>query len=433
MPRFDNEGFNPGRRIDNDNRDRSVPANENYYRGATPDDFKPSDAAVRDNQKPANDFVPMNQNNFNQSYNQFNQNYQNSYQQSYDEESLRRQREREEYSKMRAAQRQENRGKKKKKSRKSKKRIVLGIIVAILLILVLMVESVLGKMTYDDKVDNKYVAAQQLEHSPLVKNILLLGVDARENQDKETSRPDTMMLISLDMKHHCIKMTSFLRDTWVYVPSLDKEQRLNASTSKDGYSGVVDTIEYNFGVDIDGYIVTNFEMFQELVDSVGGVEITVTKKEAKEVNKHKKRYGNVHLDAGTNTLDGKQALAYCRIRKIDTDFNRTKRQRVVMTALLDKAKKNPLRLYKMANAAAPYIETDLSKMQLRGVAAFAGICVSGKMFQEKVPFEGTWEYANKRGASVIAINIDENKTKLIDYIYNKSAKDLEATQTENDE
>ena len=438
MPRFDNEGFNPKQRIDNDSRDRSVPDSENYYRGATPDfgfnPNQPSGAEVRDNQNPYNNYVPMNQNtdlrppNYNsRQYNQYQQPYQ-SYQQSYDDEAARRQKEREEYSKMRAQQRQQKQGKKKVKSKKNKKRIVLGVIIAIILILVLMVESVLGKMNYDEHIDNKYVAAQELEHSALVKNILLLGVDARKNQKKETSRPDTMMLISLDMKHHCIKMTSFLRDTWVYVPTLQREQRLNASTGKTGYSGVVDAIEYNFGVDVDGYIVTNFEMFQELVDSVGGVEINVTKKEAKEVNKHKKRYGNVHLPSGTNTLNGKQALAYCRIRKIDTDFNRTKRQRTVMTAILDKAKKNPFKLYKMASASAEYIETDLTKSQLRGVAAFAGMCVSGEMFQEKVPFEGTWEYANKSGASVIAINIKENKAKLIDYIYNKTAADLKAQQ-----
>ena len=165
--------------------------------------------------------------------------------------------------------------------------------------------------------------------------------------------------------------------------------------------------------------------------SVGGVDIKVTKKEAKEVTSHKGRYGNVKLKAGTHTLNGKQALAYCRIRKIDTDFNRTQRQRTVMSALLDKAKKNPFRLYKMANAGAEYIETDLTKAQLKGVAAFAGMCVSGEMFQEKVPFEGTWEYANKGGASVIAINIDKNKEMLIDYIYNKTAKELKAQQEQN--
>ena len=169
-------------------------------------------------------------------------------------------------------------------------------------------------------------------------------------------------------------------------------------------------------------------MFKSLVDSVGGVEVTVTKKEAKEVNSHQKRYGKVKLHSGTHVLNGKQALAYCRIRKIDTDFNRTQRQRTVMTALLNKAKKNPFRLYKMANAGAEYIETDLTKSQLKAIAAFAGICVSGEMFQEKIPFEGTWEYANKGGASVIAIDIDENKAKLLEYIFDKTAKELKAQQ-----
>ena len=418
MPRFDNEGFNPKKRIDNDYRDRSVPDDENYYKNVTPDDeFIPmhaSGAEVLDNQPRYQDYT----NNRAQSY------------ASPDE--LREQREREEYAKMRAAQRaqkkQESNAKKKQSSKKKKKVAAVAIILAIILILTGMVEVVLAKMNYDEKKENTYVSAAQLQSSPSVKNILLLGVDARKNQKKETSRPDTMMLISLDTKHHCIKMTSFLRDTWVYVPSLGHEQRLNASTGKDGYSGVVDAIEYNFGVKVDGYIVTNFEMFKSLVDSVGGVDITVTKKEAKEVNSHRGRYGKVKLKSGTHTLTGKQALAYCRIRKIDTDFNRTQRQRTVMTALLNKAKKNPFRLYKMANAGAEYIETDLTKTQLKGIAAFAGICVSGEMFQEKVPFEGTWEYANKGGASVIAINIDKNKQMLIDYIYNKTAKELKAQQ-----
>ncbi len=411
MPRFDNEGFNPQRRINNDSRDRSVPEDENYYRGATPDEYVPmhsSSAEIRDNQPGYG-----------------GNNYPT-------EEELREQREREEYLKMRADQRaqrkQESQAKKKISNKKKRKVTVLAVILAVILILVGMVEGVLAKMNYDEHLDNKYVAAADLKDSGSVKNILLLGVDARKNQKKETSRPDTMMLISLDMKHHCIKMTSFLRDTWVYVPSLEKEQRLNASTGKTGYSGVVDAIEYNFGVDVDGYIVTNFEMFQSLVDSVGGVEIKVTKKEAKEVTSHKGRYGNVKLKAGRRTLNGKQALAYCRIRKIDTDFNRTQRQRTVMTAILNKAKKNPFKLYKMANASAEYIETDLTKAQLKGVAAMAGFCISGDMFQEKVPFEGTWEYANKGGASVIAIDIDKNKEKLIEYIYTKTAKQLKAEQ-----
>ena len=95
-----------------------------------------------------------------------------------------------------------------------------------------------------------------------------------------------MMLISFDREHGCIKMTSFLRDSWVYIPVADKKQRLNAACTYGGYSGVVDTIEYNFGVDIDGYVVADFEMFKIMVDSIGGVEVEVTEKEANEVTNH---------------------------------------------------------------------------------------------------------------------------------------------------
>ncbi|MFR5875986.1 MAG: LCP family protein, partial [Eubacterium sp.] len=269
----------------------------------------------------------------------------------------------------------------------------------------------------------------ELKDSALVKNILLLGVDARSDDKADASRADSMMLISVDMKHRCIKMTSFLRDTWVYIPAHDGEQRLNAACTYGGYSGVVDTIEYNFGVEIDGYVVADFEMFKVLVDSIGGVEVEVTEKEAKEVTNHKKRYGNVKLEAGKQTLTGEQALAYCRIRKIDTDFMRTKRQRTVMQSIISGMKSSNLfSLYGMAYKSAPYIETDLSKSQIKSLAVCAAACLSGKMVETRVPFEGTWEYANKNGASVIAINVDDNKKELIDYIYDKSADDIIAEQ-----
>ncbi len=410
MPRFDNEGFNPQKRINNDTRDRSVPIDENYY-GSAPDDLpffksKPSSAEVRDNQDDIYSDI-------NAAYNEDNE-----------------LREREEYQRMRAEQRQQKKQssnqKKKKRNKRNRKLSVLAILLAIIIIAVGMVEGVLAKVNYDKAKDNPYVTASELKSDPAVKNVLLLGVDARPDQEVETSRPDTMMLLSIDTKHHCIKSTSFLRDTWVYIPSLDKNQRLNASTGKDGYSGVAQTIEYNFGVKVDGYVVTNFEMFKVLVDSIGGVEVNVTKKEAKEVNKHKKRYGGAKLEAGQHNLTGEQALAYCRIRKIDTDFNRTKRQRTVINAILNKAKKNPLRLYSMANASAKYIETDLSKSQLKAVGAYLGFCITGEMFEEKIPFEGTWDYANHGGASVIDIDVEKNKEMLIDYIYNQTAAELKA-------
>ena len=429
MPRFDNEGFNPDKRIDNDTRDRSVPQDENYYADLeSAFGFSAKQAGeVIDNQTPSdiNSYID------NFSIAPPHRDERQSQQGFRPEVTRDRDAERRRENKRQVTQRPKR--KRRRRSRGStptpKKifRAVIAVILAFALIGVLLVNAVLGRINYDEPKDNQYVAARQLEKSFMVKNILLLGVDARPNQESETSRADSMMLISIDMKHKCIKMTSFLRDTWVYIPAHEGEQRLNAASSYDGYSGVVDTIEYNFGVDIDGYVVADFEMFKVLVDSIGGVEVDVTKKEAKEVTSHKKRYGNVTLEAGKHKLTGEQALAYCRIRKIDTDFMRTKRQRTVITSILSEVKKgNPFKLINMALRSAPYIETNLSKGKLIRTAMAGAMCVKGDMVQRRVPFEHTWDYANKNGASVIAINTEKNKDMLIDYIYYKTAEEIKA-------
>lgn len=315
--------------------------------------------------------------------------------------------------------------KRPKKSGKSKKKgktiaiAVVAVILALVLGLFGSVESVLGKINYDDKTQNEYIAADKLTSSDKVKNILLLGVDARSNDKDEASRADTMMLISIDKAHGCIKMTSFQRDSWVYIPKADKKQRLNAACTYGGYSGVVDTIEYNFGVKIDGYVVTDFEMFKVMVDSIGGVEAEISEKEANEVTNHPGRYGNVTLKSGKYKLTGEQALAYCRIRKIDTDWKRTERQRTIMQAILKGVvSSGPISAIKTAKAVAPYIQTNLSKSEIKSIALNALGCVSGGFEQASCPFEGTWKYANKGGASVITLDVDANKEKLIDFIYN---------------
>lgn len=174
-------------------------------------------------------------------------------------------------------------------------------------------------------------------------------------------------------------------------------------------------------------------MFKVLIDSLGGVEVDVTEAEANEVTNHPYRYDHVTLESGKYKLTGEQALAYCRIRKIDTDFVRTQRQRTVMSAILDGAKHSgPFKLYRMAFRSAPYIETDLTKGQLLRFVADAGICITGDMHQQKVPFEGTWEYANIQGNSVITINTEKNKEMLIDYIYKQSSDEINAQESSSD-
>lgn len=451
MPRYENEGWNPNQRKNNDDLDRTVPLDENYYSSDPYVDLNFNNRTGRrqddviDNQRrdtgfnpcsmpeeyPSGNIEPPVQYNRTETPQSFvSETPQDFMQDSKDTRSGHFSRQNDRTDK--PGRNKKNSGKGPNKKHLKPIQSILLMLLVLILICVGSVFPVLGKINYNDPKENKYVNAADLQDSSMVKNVLLLGVDARSNDEAEASRSDTMMLISVDMKHRTVKLTSFLRDTWVYIPCEDTEQRLNAACTYGGYSGVVDTIEYNFGVQIDNYVVTDFEMFKVLVDAIGGVEVDVTKAEAKEVTNHPKRYGNVKLESGKHTLTGEQALAYCRIRKIDTDFVRTKRQRTVMTAIIKKMKSsNPFTLYSMASKAAPYIETDMSKNELMSFVAKAGIC-AGSIHQTRVPFEDTWSYANIRGNSVIQIDKDKNKELLIDFIYNKTSAELEAEEAKAD-
>ncbi len=397
MPRFDSEGFNPEKRIKNDDRDRSVPEDENYYAKKS-FDFDEED--IFDNQ----DSQSVDINNF-----------------VFESDIPQRP----------TAPKPKNAKKQKSHSKPDVLKIVtalLGVLIILFVGVIGFAGSVFSKITFDDNRPNEYISSTDLKSSPKVKNILLLGVDSRDPEDDTNSRSDSMMLISVDSEHNCVKMVSFLRDSWVYIPALDKYQRLNAACSADGFNGVVDTIEYNFGVDIDGYVVADFEMFKVLVDSVGGVEVDVTEQEADEVTNHPVRYGNVTLEAGKYKLTGEQALAYCRIRKIDTDFMRAYRQRTVMQSILKSVKSaNPVKLLLMASKCAPYIETNLSKTDIMQTGISALSCI-GTMVETRVPFDSTWSYKTIQGNSVISIDADKNKEMLIDTIYNKTPDEIKQSE-----
>ena len=427
MPRFDEEGFNPKKRIDNDSRDRSVPVDEDYF---NQNDFNSDD--VIDNQNTTDIDLDAFMKEFDEPKRSARQSADDFVPQVYVDRDAEKRRENEERARKRRKSSPPPRRKRKKNSTANKAKNIFRAVIAVILAVIIgagcFVGNAMGKVTYDDKRKNQYVSRSDLAHSSSVTNILLLGVDARNPKDDTASRSDSMMLISIDKAHNCIKMVSFLRDTWVYIPCIDKKQRLNAACQYDGYNGVVDTIEYNFGIDIDGYVVADFEMFKVLVDSIGGVEVEVSEKEAKEVTSHKGRYGNVKLDAGKYKLTGEQALAYCRIRKIDTDFMRAYRQRTVMQAILKSVKSaNPIKLVSMASKAAPYIETNLSKAKIISSGLKALPCI-GDMAEVRVPFDGTWQYATIGGASVITIDVDKNKEQLKDLIYNKTAAEIKAEQ-----
>lgn len=197
-----------------------------------------------------------------------------------------------------------------------------------------------------------------------VVNVLLIGADSRYG--KNEGNTDTMMLISLNRKTKKITMVSFFRDSYLYIQG-DTESRcdkLNAAFSMGGPECLLKTIENNFKIDIDNYVMVNFESFAKIIDAMGGVTVNVQKYEADYI---KKRF-DVDIGYGENQkLDGDEALCFCRIRYCDADgdVSRTRRQREVINAIMDEAKSASVtKLNKYVNALLPYVYTGFSNTQI---------------------------------------------------------------------
>lgn len=212
-----------------------------------------------------------------------------------------------------------------------------------------------------------------------VVNILLIGDDYRE-YDGSTSPGlyDVIMIATMDKKHGTLKLSSIMRDTLVEVAGQDKYMKINASGKKEygGIKNLYKTIALNFNIKVDGYAKVGFDAFKEVVDAVDGVEVELTETEVKYLNhtnyiwKKKDR----KLKVGKQTLNGNQALGYCRIRKgmdvigepvvtangLTDDYGRTWRQRTLLTAVFDKMKSQPLSKWvEVANDVLGDVTTDL--------------------------------------------------------------------------
>lgn len=174
-------------------------------------------------------------------------------------------------------------------------------------------------------------------YSKDVLNILCIGVDTR-NKNTISGLTDSMIIISVNKVLGTITLTSVMRDSYAYLESPDgvgSFNKINSAFPFYGIDNLIDTMESHFKIKIDGYAMINFNFFKAVIDKLGGVEVWVQQYEADYINEN---YG-FNLTAGTNTLNGEEALAFCRSRNCDSDgdVSRTRRQRQVIVALLGKA------------------------------------------------------------------------------------------------
>ena len=232
----------------------------------------------------------------------------------------------------------------------------------------------LSNMAGDDLGDidvSEELLALKKDHDVL--NIALFGVDSREDSYDDT-RSDAIMVLSYNFNTKESFLTSVVRDSYVFIDDYYGYQKINHAYAYGGPALTIKTMNQNFDLDIQDYVAVNFEIVEKLIDAVDGVEVEIKDYELDELNRvilemNKQGIGTeaeTLTDIGTQTLNGKQAVAYMRIRKVGNgDYERMERQRLVITLTVDKLLNyNKFKLIGMVDTFLPYIKTSLSANEI---------------------------------------------------------------------
>lgn len=264
-----------------------------------------------------------------------------------------------------------------------------------------------------DATDVSLSAVDILEGADVV-NIMLIGQDRREGETR--ARSDSMILVTLNTTKNTIQLTSFMRDTYVRIPGY-LDNRLNVAYRYGDVVLMNETFLVNFGLEIDGNVMVDFDEFTNIIDILGGVDIEVTSEEARYMRNH----GYSDVKAGMNHLDSDAALTFTRMRYISgSDYGRTERQRRVLVALAESIRDSDVvTILDLVNQVLPHISTNLTDAQIvRYVSAALTILADGNEIQTlRIPADDAHYSASVRGMSVLIPDLEECREDLYEFIY----------------
>lgn len=260
-------------------------------------------------------------------------------------------------------------------------------------------------------------------HEDDVINILMVGEEAIN--DRGRGRTDSIMIATMNVKEKTLKLTSIMRDLYLPIPGYS-DNKINAAYNIGGMGLLVQALNNDFNIKLDGYVKVDFDSFEQVIDALGGVEITLSAKEAKYLNTtnyiSNPKYRNVV--EGKQTLNGNQALGYSRIRYVENgneanDFGRTLRQRTVINAIFEKYKsKNIVELLALLPDVLEVVTTDMNKATILEYMYLAVTMHPEKLETMRIPVEGAYYSARIRGMSVLVPNtLEDNVTALHEFIF----------------
>ena len=266
---------------------------------------------------------------------------------------------------------------------------------------------------------------EPIEGKSGIYNLLLLGID--NPGDSITGRSDTMLLASVNARTGTLKLISFMRDTYVSIPG-NGHNKLNAAYAYGGAELLIETLEKSFGVQVDGYVAVNYQLMADLVDAIGGIDLTVTKDEMKKLNGILEYYNRQRgadrseqllTEYGDLHLTGLQAMSYARIRKLDSDFVRVERQQRVIQAIYKQLE--TLELTKLISVMTTYIgkvSTDVT------LAEAAGLVTSIMGYPEmqvqtlRVPADGAYNSTTLSGTYYIIPKLERCRQDISTFLSN---------------
>ena len=253
------------------------------------------------------------------------------------------------------------------------------------------IDLTLGQMVMTETIEKEQVSVAEevsdKEEATKVINIAVFGLD--QNGNGSDGRSDAMKVLSLDTKNNHAKVGSFQRDTLIYIPGeIQDFDKLNHPYAYGGAKLTMQTLNYNFDLDLTRYVTFNFDAIEKIIDLIDGADIEVRSSEVSGIPGV--------TQSGLQHLSGSQALSYMRIRKVDNDYERMNRQTNVMKAILSKLKAVSYpQLLELLNSTLPYLETNLSKDDIISLGMDALKVDLGNIEQYQVPSNG-YEDINHR-------------------------------------
>ncbi len=246
------------------------------------------------------------------------------------------------------------------------------------------------------KVDPRYPINAVDQKEALVENILVFGIDSR---GEESARADSIIIVTVDRRHNSVKLTSVLRDTEMAMNDMNgNRHKVNAAYAYGGIGMLINTLNANLDLDIQKFMMFDFWSAIRFVDALGGVTLDISETERVATNElipgmaaSVEKQTPLLETAGAQKVDGVQAISWARIRKIDSDFGRTSRQRVLMETIIKEfSERNILAQGHFAVTVLDELETNISRTDVMGIG-FKAVGSMNNVDQYYVPQEGMFD------------------------------------------